>query len=59
MSNLNMNNFGNNLFGQKYQKIFSDFLGDYSGVCLKIFQRIEQKPENAFLAKLSFLLRIS
>ena len=40
-------------------KIFLEFSGDYNGVCLKNFQRIEQKLENAFLAKLFILLRIS
>ena len=40
-------------------KIFLEILGDYNGVCLKNFQRIEQKLENAFLAKFSILLRIS
>ena len=40
-------------------KIFSKFLGDYNGVRLKKFQQIEQKLENAFLAKFSILLRIS
>ena len=59
-STLSTNNFGKNHFGQKYQKqnvlrIFRD----YNGVCLKNFQRIEQKLENAFLAKFSILLRIS
>ena len=32
------------------KKIFSEFLGNYNGVCLKNFQRIEQKLKNAFLA---------
>ena len=41
------------------KKIFLEFSGDYNGVCLKNFQRIEQKLENAFLVKLSILLRIS
>ena len=36
--------------------MFSDFLGDYSGVCLKNFQGIEQKLENAFLAKFFIIL---
>ena len=60
-STLDTNNFGNNHFGQKYQKqnILRNILRDYNGVCLKNFQRIEQKLENAFLAKLSILLRIS
>ena len=59
-STLNMNNFGNNDFGQKYQKQnILEFSGDYNGVCLKNFQRREQKLENAFLAKLFILLRIS
>ena len=40
-------------------KIFLEFSGDHNGVCLKNFQRIEQKLENAFLAKFSILLRIS
>ena len=40
-------------------KIFLEFSGDYNGVCLKNFQQIDQKLENAFLAKLSILLRIS
>ena len=58
-STLNTNNFGNNLFGQKYQEQnILRISGDYNGVCLKNFQRIEQKLENAFLAKLSILLRI-
>ena len=39
--------------------MFLEFLGDYNGVCLKNFQRKEQKLENAFLAKISILLRIS
>ena len=34
-------------------KICLEFLGDYNGVCLKIFQRIDRKLENAFLAKVS------
>ena len=60
MSNLSTNNFGINHFGQKYRNKKSfEFLGDYSGVCLKIFQRTEQKLENAFLANSSNLLRIS
>ena len=62
-STFNTNNFGNNHFGQEYQeqnilRIFK-FSGHYNGVCLKNFQGIEQKRENAFLAKLSILLRIS
>ena len=36
-------------------KIFLEVSGDYNGVCLKNFQRIEQKLENAFLAKFSML----
>ena len=32
---------------------------DYKVVCLKNFQLIEQKLENAFLAEFSILLRIS
>ena len=40
-------------------KIFLEFLGDYNGVCLKNFQRKEQKLENAFLAKFFILLNIS
>ena len=32
-------------------RICLEFSGDYNGVCLKNFQRIEQKLENAFLAK--------
>ena len=32
-------------------KIFLEFSGDYNGYCLKNFQRIEQKLENAFLAE--------
>ena len=40
-------------------KMFLEFSGDYNGVCLKNFQRIEQKLENAVLAKLSILLTIS
>ena len=40
-------------------KIFLEFLGDYNGVCLENFQRLEQKLENAFLASISILLRIS
>ena len=48
-SALSTNNFGNNHLGQKYQKQnILEFLGDYNGVCLKNFQRIEQKLENAF-----------
>ena len=39
-------------------EIFLEFLGDYNGVCLKNFQRIEQKLKNAFLAIFSILLRI-
>ena len=59
-STLSTNNFGNNHFGQKYQKkFFLEFLGEYNGVCLKNFQRIEQKLEKAFLAEFSILLRIS
>ena len=55
-STLSTNNFGNNHFGQKSRnKIFLEFSGDYNGVCLKNFQRIEQKLENAFLAKFSIL----
>ena len=55
------NNFGNNHFGQKYKKqnILGIFIGDYNGVCLKYFQLIKQKLENAFLAEFSILLRIS
>ena len=34
--------------------MFLEFSGDYNGVCLKNFQQIEQKLENAFLAKLNF-----
>ena len=49
-----------NHFGQKYQKQkFLEFSGDYNGVCLKNFPQIEQKLENAFLAKLCIFLRIS
>ena len=33
------------------KKIFLDFSGNYNGVCLKNFERIEQKLENAILAK--------
>ena len=40
-------------------KIFLEFSGDYNGVCLKNFQRIEPKLDNAVLAKLSILLTIS
>ena len=40
-------------------KMFLEFSGEYNGVCLKNFQRIEQKLENAFLAKFSIFLRIS
>ena len=40
-------------------KIFLEILGDYNGVCLKKFQRIERKLENSFLAKFSILLKIS
>ena len=51
---LSTNNFANNHVGRKYRnKIFLEILGDYNGVCLKNFQRIEQKLENAFLAKFS------
>ena len=58
-STLSTNKFGNIHFGQKYQKkIFFEF-SDYNGVCLKIFERINQKLENEFLAKFSILLRIS
>ena len=39
--------------------MFLEVLGDYNGVCLKNIQRIEQKLENAFLANISILLRIS
>ena len=57
---LSTNNFGNNHFGQKYQKkILLEFLADYNDVCWKKFQRIELKLKNAFLAKFSILLRIS
>ena len=38
-------------------KIFLEFLGDYNGVCLKSFQPIEGKLENAFLAKFFILLK--
>ena len=59
-STLSTNNFGNNNFGQEYQKkIVLEFSGDYNGVCLKNFQRIEQELENEFLAEISILLRIS
>ena len=48
-STLSSNNFGNNHFGQKYQKHYIlKKLEDYSGICLKTFQRIEQKLENEF-----------
>ena len=59
-STLSTNNFGNNRFGQKDQKqnILRTFR-NYNGICLKNFQRIEQKQEDAFLAKFSILLRIS
>ena len=59
-STLSRNNFGNNHFGRKYQQqnILRIFV-DYKGVCLKNFQRREQKLENAFLAKFSILLTIS
>ena len=43
-------------------KIFLEFSGvfvTYNGVCLRNFQRIEEKLVNAFLAKISILLRIS
>ena len=33
--------------------MFLEISGDCNGVCLKNFQRIEQKLENAFLAKVS------
>ena len=48
-------NFGNIHFRQKYRnKIFVEISEDYNGVCLKKnFQRMEQKLENAFLAKFS------
>ena len=58
-STLSTNNFGNNYFGQKYQKQNILRIGDYNGVCLKNFQQIEQKLENAFLAKFSNLLTVS
>ena len=40
-------------------KIFLEILADYNGVCLKNFKRIEQKLENAFLAKFPIFFRIS
>ena len=51
-STLSMDNFGNNLFGHfesfwNKQNIL-EFLGDYKGVRLKNFQRIEQKLEKNF-----------
>ena len=58
-STLSTNNFRNNHFGLKYQeKIFLEIL-EFNGVCLKNFQPIEQKPENAFLAKFSIFCRTS
>ena len=55
-STLSKNNFGNNHFGQKYQRQnFVRILGDYNDVCLKKFLGIEQKLENAFLVKFSIL----
>ena len=54
------NNFGKTHFGQNYQKQkIQEISEDYNGVCLKKFQRKEQKLENAFLAKFSTFLRIS
>ena len=56
-STLSTNNFGKNQFGKNTRsKLFLEFLGEYNGVRLKNFQRIEQKLENAFLAKFSILL---
>ena len=40
-------------------KLFLEFSGDDNGVCLKSFQGIEQKLENAFLAQFFILLIIS
>ena len=34
-------------------KIFSEILEEYNGVCLKNFQQMQQKLENAFLANFS------
>ena len=34
-------------------KMFLEILDDYNGVCLKIFQRIEEKSENASWDKYS------
>ena len=45
------------MYKSNRNKIFLEFLGDYNGVCLKNFQRIEQNLENAFLAKFPILLR--
>ena len=55
-STLSTNNFGSNHFGQKYQ---NEILEDYTGVCLKNFQRTDLTLENAFLAKFCIVLRIS
>ena len=48
---LSGNNFGITILDKSGKnKIFLDILEDYNGVCLKNFQRVEQKLENAFLA---------
>ena len=55
-STLSTTNFGNNLFDKSTRnKIFLEFLGDYNGVCLKNFQQLEPKLENALLATFSIL----
>ena len=52
-STLSTNIFGNDHFGQKYQKQKKlKILGYYKGVWLKNFQRIEQKLENAFFGQI-------
>ena len=55
-STLSTNISENTHFGQKYQKkIFLEFSGDYTGVCLRHFQRIERKLDNAFGLIFNFL----
>ena len=58
-SSFSTNNFGNIHLGKKYhkQKILR-ILADYNGVCLKKFQRIEQKLENVFSAKFEIFVTL-
>ena len=56
---LRTTNFRKIHFGQKYQKQnILEIIEEYDGVGLKNFQPMQQKLENAFLAKLSNFMKI-